>query len=540
MRTRFSPSPAKAGKIMQESQISLHRVRSPAVDENLKERVTTEVNASDDTTSGTAPSGLPEQYEILAEIGHGGMGTVYKARHKQLGNYVAIKVINPNLLDGKSETRENAQKRFVNESKAVSQLQHENVIALKDFGVTDEGAPFMVMEYADGETLEAMVKNGPMEYKSVLKIMRGVCDGLEHAHALGLVHRDIKSSNIIVCKSAAGREVPKVLDFGIARITGDDGKTQGLTSTGEVFGSPFSIAPEQSLSSKVDRRADLYSLGCVMFECITGKPPYSGDTSMHTIMMHLNSPIPSASAVLGKPLPADLESILNRCLQKDPKNRYQSAAELKADIDLLLAGKHLKRSAFASGANHRKILNALIITTAAVVLCTAGLFAFTTMQSPKPPAGGDLEGPAYSADVGDAYAAFLRGDYPRCIILQKGSIAVYEDGLEEIDKEIAKGASGGTLSKLREKQNRLIFLKAENLKHVGDCYRLMSQNEMALNYYQKGLVIFRRWEYTGYHSKDMNECFSYAIELLKKLGKADEADKLQTEYDRSLQAGSGH
>jgi len=525
---------------MQVSPINLQIVRSPAVDENLKERITTEINASDDPAPGSGPIGLPEQYDILEEIGHGGMGTVYKARHKQLGNYVAIKVINPNLLEGKSETRENAQKRFVNESKAVSQLQNENVIALKDFGVTDEGAPFMVMEYADGKTLEAMIKGGPMPYKSVLNLMCGVCDGLEHAHALGLVHRDIKSSNIIVCKSAAGREVPKVLDFGIARITGDDGKTQGLTSTGEVFGSPFSIAPEQSLSSKVDRRADIYSLGCVMFECITGKPPYSGDTSMHTIMMHLNSPIPSASAILGKNLPADLEQILNRCLQKAPKNRYQSAAELKADIDLLLAGKHLKRSAFASGTNHKKILNALFITTAAVVLCTAGLFTFISMQAPVPKAGDDLQSAAYNADVGDAYAAFLRGDYQRCIILQKGAIAVYEDGLEAIDKDIANGASGSTLAKLREKQNRLVFLKAENLKHVGDCYRLMSQNESALNYYKKGLDIFRRWEFTGYHSKDMNECFSYAIELLKKFGKADEAQTLQAEYDRSLQAGSGH
>jgi len=525
------------------------------VDEFLNEKIKTEINVSDapqrePTATGSEPTrseptnsdpkGLPAQYAIIEEIGHGGMGTVYKARHQQLGNYVAIKVINPTLLEGKSEGKETAQKRFVNESKAVSQLQHENVIALKDFGVTDDGAPFMVMEFADGKTLEAMIKNGPMDYKSTLNIMRGVCDGLEHAHSLGLVHRDIKSSNIIVCKSAAGREVPKVLDFGIARITGDDGKTQGLTSTGEVFGSPFSIAPEQSLSSKVDRRADIYSVGCVMFECITGKPPYAGDTSMHTIMMHLNSPIPSASGVLGKALPADLERILNRCLQKDPKNRYQSAAELKADIDLVLSGKHVKRSGLASDVKHKKILNTLFITTAAIAMCTAGILTFLAMQnSPTSPVG-DLPKEALKADMGDAYAAFMRRDYPRCIILQKGAISIYEDRLDEIKSEIDKGASGDSLEKLQTEQTRLIVFKAENLKHIGDCYRLMSQNETALGYYRKSLEIFRRWAFTGYHSKDMNECFSYAIEILNKLGRTDEASQLQKEFDRSLNARSTH
>ncbi|MBS1993235.1 MAG: serine/threonine protein kinase [Cyanobacteria bacterium SZAS LIN-3] len=514
------------------------------MDDYLKEESRIEIK--DSPESGNvhvpAPTGLPPQYEIIEEIGHGGMGTVYKARHSQLGTYVAVKVINTDLLEGKNETKENAQKRFVNESKAVSQLQQENVIALKDYGVTAEGSPFMIMEYAEGKTLDTMVKGGPMEYKSVLSIMRGVCDGLEHAHAIGLVHRDIKPSNIIVTRSAAGREIPKLLDFGIARITGEDGKTQGLTSTGEVFGSPYCIAPEQSLSSKVDRRADIYSLGCVLFECITGKPPYAGDTAMHTIMMHLNSPIPSASAVLGKTLPPDLEFIINRCLQKDPNKRYQNAAALKADIDLLLAGKHLKRTALGGAASSKHIKAFVIMGAAAVAISTAGLMALFLLQSNPPapnqttPASGNLERDAYGVDVGEAYSAFIRGDYNHCIILQKGAIGVYDDRLEAISKEIAKGASGSTLRDLNNEATKLQCWKADNLKHIGDCYRLLSRNNEALSYYNKGLEIYRRWAFTGYKSNDLGECYRYAIEILQKLSRTDDAKLLQQEYERYLHA----
>lgn len=191
---------------------------------------------------------LPSQYEILAELGHGGMGTVYQAKNRHLGNFVAIKVINPELLEGKNETKANALKRFFVEAKAISQLNHENLVALKDFGVTPEGAAFIVMDYVDGITLEDLVKSGPLDYKAVLETLLGVCDALECAHQSGVVHRDIKSANIIIAKNSRGIESPKLLDFGIARIAGDDGKTQGLTSTGEIFGRPLYIAPEQSMS----------------------------------------------------------------------------------------------------------------------------------------------------------------------------------------------------------------------------------------------------------------------------------------------------
>lgn len=502
---------------------------------------------------------LPPQYEIVEELGQGGMGTVYKARHKQLGNFVAIKVINPSLLEGKNETRENAQKRFVNEARAVSQLKHENLIALKDFGVTPEGAAFMVMDFVEGKTLDALIEMGPMDYKQVLQLMRGICDGLEEAHSLGLVHRDIKSGNIIVARSVTGREIPKLLDFGIARITGDDGKTGGLTGTGEVFGSPNYIAPEQSLSSKVDRRADIYSLGCVLFECVTGKLPFKGDTAMHTVMMHLNSPIPSASSVLGKPLPPDLEYIIARCLQKEPAKRYPTAMALKADIDLLLAGKKLKRGSVSGSPGGAKNTRAfMVLGASAVAIACAGLIAVASLSPPGGPPGGtsggqtggqaggqppnklppgNLEDDAYNADVGESFAAFQRGDYNKCIILQKGAIGVYDDGLEAVAKEIAKGATGPNLAKLRDRENRLQFLKAENLKHVGDCYRLMGQNDQAISYYAKAHDIFARWAFTGYRSKDMDESYKFAIDLLRKAGRTGEAEKLQQEFERSLHSG---
>jgi serine/threonine protein kinase len=528
------------------------------MDDNFKEdqKVEIKVSADQRISDVSAGPGLPAQYEIIEEIGHGGMGTVYKARHKQLGSYVAIKVINASLLEGKDETRENAQKRFINESKAVSKLQHENLISLKDFGVTENGSPFMVMEYAEGKTLEDLIKSGPMEYKAVLSIMRGICNGLEQVHSLGLVHRDIKPSNIIITKSASGREVPKLLDFGIARIIGEEGKTQGLTSTGEVFGSPYSIAPEQNLSSKVDQRADIYSLGCVLFECISGKHPYSGESAMQTIMMHLNAPIPSLSATLGKTLPADLEFIVNRCLQKDPAKRYQSVSKLSADIESLLAGKRLHRTPLTNAPAITKRRGLRAGVAAIVLINLAGItFALLAPHQPRPQvstaplvgssnssgnssSSSSMEDAAYSADTGEAFSAFAQRDYKRCIILQKGAIGIYDDRLEALTSEMQKGLSGAALKAALAKQNQLLFWKAENLKHIGDCYRLLNQDEPALTYYQKGLEIFRRWAFTGYHEKDLDECFQYAIEIQKKIGQTADAQNLQLEFDRAMRSRS--
>jgi len=487
---------------------------------------------------------LPSQYEILAELGHGGMGTVYQAKNRHLGNFVAIKVINPELLEGKNETKANALKRFFVEAKAISQLSHENLVALKDFGVTPEGAAFIVMDYVDGITLEDLVKSGPLDYKSVLETLLGVCDALECAHQSGVVHRDIKSANIIIAKNSRGIESPKLLDFGIARIAGDDGKTQGLTSTGEIFGSPLYIAPEQSMSSKVDGRADIYSLGCVLFECLTGQPPFKGETAIHTIMMHLNSPVPSLISRPGQEFPRDLAIIVERCLEKEPANRYQNAAELRSDIESVLAGRPLKPRMTKKKFSSRKLIAFAVVAT---ILIGGSLVLLIALNSSnhsdqivvsKTARTTDLEKFAIDKDTKQAMDAYNRGDFMGAIHALKASISIYDDLLRPIEKALSKRPSRDALKELRNKRWYLLWAKAENFRNIGDCYVGLGDNEQAAESYEKGVEILREWVGKGYCSKPMERIYNMCIASLKKAGRTADAQKYQDELNRCLKTNS--
>jgi len=487
---------------------------------------------------------LPPQYEILAELGHGGMGTVYQAKNRHLGNYVAIKVINPELLEGKNETKANALKRFFVEAKAISQLNHENLVALKDFGVTPEGAAFIVMDYVDGKTLEDLVKSGPLDYKAVLQTLLGVCDALECAHRSGVVHRDIKSANIIIARNSRGIESPKLLDFGIARIAGDDGKTQGLTSTGEIFGSPLYIAPEQSMSSKVDGRADIYSLGCVLFECVSGHPPFKGETAIHTIMMHLNAPVPSLISRQGQELPRDLAVIVARCLEKEPANRYQNAAELKSDIEAVLAGQPLKpKNAAQKKVSGKKVAAFAVVATVLTCGSMALLVGLNSNSSlngsnlavvDKAAKSADLAKFAVGKDTKEAMDAYTRGDFMSAIHSLKASISIYEDLLKPVEKALAKRPSGDALKELQKERSDLLWTKAENFRNIGDCYAGLGDSEQAAESYEKGVEILRQWVGRGYCSKPMADMYNKCIASLQKIGRSADAKKYQDELDRCL------
>lgn len=483
---------------------------------------------------------LPSQYEILAELGHGGMGTVYQAKNRHLGNFVAIKVINPELLEGKNETKANALKRFFVEAKAISQLNHENLVALKDFGVTPEGAAFIVMDYVDGITLEDLVKSGPLDYKAVLETLLGVCDALECAHRSGVVHRDIKSANIIIAKNSRGIESPKVLDFGIARIAGDDGKTQGLTSTGEIFGSPLYIAPEQSMSSKVDGRADIYSLGCVLFECLTGQPPFKGETAIHTIMMHLNAPVPSLISKQGQELPRDLVAIVERCLEKEPANRYQNALELRNDIESVLAARPLKPRMAKKKIGGKKLLvfsSVATILTAGSLVLLIGLNSLSRSNQTvvnKTAKASDLAKFSIEKDMREAMDAYNRGDFMSSIHSLKASISIYDDLLNPVEKALAKRPRGAVLKGLQKERWDLLWAKAENFRNIGDCYVGLGDNEQAAGSYEKGVEILREWVGKGYCSKPMEQIYTKCIASLQKVGRSADAQKYQEELDRCL------
>jgi serine/threonine protein kinase len=272
-----------------------------------------------------------EQYEIISVLGKGGMSVVYKARHKLMDRIVAIK-----LLQGDAD--ELAMARFKLEAKAASSLNHPNIITVYDFGIINKQA-YLVMDCLEGVDLEEVLqKEGRLPFDRAVRIFRQVCEGLEHAHSKGIVHRDLKPSNLCLIKGEYGAEQVKIVDFGIAKILSEPGKQKTeLTQTGAIFGTPLYMSPEQCLSQPLDIRSDIYSLGCVMYESLTGVPPHAGDTPFSTMTRHINLPAPPfEKAAPDIHINKNMEAIVFRCLEKKREERYQTAAEILADLPRIL------------------------------------------------------------------------------------------------------------------------------------------------------------------------------------------------------------
>lgn len=282
-----------------------------------------------------------DRYEVIEEIGCGGMSRVYKAKDRKQDRMVAVKVLHPHLLSENKVKKKKPEKRFQQEFKATMALAHLNIVAVIDHGETSEGLPFMVMEYIDGPSLEQIFRDqGRLKLSHFMTIFYQVCSALSHAHIRGVIHRDVKPSNIMLVKTAQNVELVKLLDFGIAKIEpqGDEIQ-QKLTQTGDVFGSPYYMSPEQCKGIPLDARSDIYSLGCVMYQAVTGKRPFEGDNAYKTIYMHVNIKAAPFSATRPESsIPADLEAIIMKCLEKEPHMRYQTAQALSLDLQKVARG----------------------------------------------------------------------------------------------------------------------------------------------------------------------------------------------------------
>ena len=261
---------------------------------------------------------LDGRYEILEVIGTGGMAVVYKARCHRLNRLVAIKILKDEL--SKDEEFRN---RFHGESQAVAKLNHPNIMSVHDVS-THEGTDYIVMELIDGITLKQyMEKKGTLNWKETLHFAMQIAKALEHAHGQGIVHRDIKPHNVMVLKNGSA----KVTDFGIARLM-----SQSNTLTKEALGSVHYISPEQAKGGRVDNRSDLYSLGVVMYEMMTGRAPYDGDSPVAVAIQHINGGATMPS-VLNPNIPGGLEQIIMKCMATDPAKRYSSATALLYDLE---------------------------------------------------------------------------------------------------------------------------------------------------------------------------------------------------------------
>lgn len=277
---------------------------------------------------------LADRYEVTDLIGKGGMGVVYLGRHTRMERMVAIKMLQAELAQDDSSV-----KRFEQEAKAASCLNHPHLITLHDFGITPTGQPFLVMEFLEGRSLLEVIKlDGPVTPARAGKIFSQAADGLSHAHHQGIVHRDLKPSNILLIDRNGESDFVKVLDFGLAKLMPWSGKeSQHLTKTGEVFGSPIYMSPEQCMGRELRPTSDIYSLCITLYEALTGKPPFRGPTSIQTASLHMHAPPPKFEEV--RPdlcLPHALETVVMKGLQKDPNDRFQSMMEFSDALQTAL------------------------------------------------------------------------------------------------------------------------------------------------------------------------------------------------------------
>jgi hypothetical protein len=260
------------------------------------------------------------QYELERKIGQGGMGEIYRARHAMLRRPTAIKLVS----GARSEER---LRRFEKEVQLTARLTHPNTISIYDYGRTPDGTFYYAMELLDGLTVEQLVeRHGPQPASRVIHLLQQACGALTEAHGIGLIHRDIKPANLYLCRRGGVQDVVKVLDFGLVREV-DEGRTVAGSTTDTVVGTPLYLSPEAILSpDQVDRRADLYGLGGVAYFLLTGAAPFGGRSLVEICSHHLHTPPEPPSR--RRPVPADLDGLVLRCLAKDPSQRFESAAAL--------------------------------------------------------------------------------------------------------------------------------------------------------------------------------------------------------------------
>ena len=257
------------------------------------------------------------RYHIEEKLGQGGMATVYKAYDTNLERDVAIKFIRRDAFP--KEISDKVLKRFEREAKALARLAHPNIVRIYDYGEF-EGSPYLVMEYVEGGTLKAYA-GSPMPIGQVVQLLLPVARALEYAHEENLIHRDVKPANILISKKGQ----PMLSDFGIAKILDlEDSNT--LTGTNVGVGTPEYMAPEQGLGRSVDARADVYSLGVMMFELVTGHKPYTADTPMAVVLKHVSDPLPKLGDYIPN-VPANVEKVLFKALAKKPEDRFQNMEE---------------------------------------------------------------------------------------------------------------------------------------------------------------------------------------------------------------------
>jgi serine/threonine-protein kinase len=295
----------------------------------MSERAATALSKSTGTPDPLIGRIINDRFKISALIARGGMGKVYRAEQAPLGRVCAIKVLNPNYA---GEHDPEFHKRFFLEASIASKLTHPNTVTIFDYGRTEDDVYYMAMEYLEGHTLHRAIREGFFPEERAAHIARQICRALREAHSLGVIHRDLKPANIFLVEHGDETDFVKVLDFGLVKnVSGDKG--EDLTQTGLFMGSPKYMAPEQIRGDKVDARTDIYALGIIMYEMITGKVPFDRPNSVNILMAHVNEePPPMRQMNPAIHISPQIEDAVGRCMAKDPDQRFRSMDEVLAAL----------------------------------------------------------------------------------------------------------------------------------------------------------------------------------------------------------------
>ena len=319
---------------------------------------------------------LAERYRLIKQIGRGGMGAVYLAEHTLIGKEVAVKV-----LGYEHSQRPQDIERFLLEARAASKIRHEHIVDITDFGYTDDGLGFLVMEFLEGEDLAVTCKReGRFDWRRTLAIAEQLCGALGAAHRGGIIHRDMKLENCFRIQRAGNEDFIKVLDFGIAKILDDaQANTEEAMTQSALVGTPEYVAPELVRGLKADPRADIYAVGVVMYKLITGEVPLRGESYMATLTKHLlEKPLPPRRRVPSVEIPEAVDDLVMRALEKEPEKRFQTVDEMAAAIAAIRAGA-------AGPARRGRILGLLAL----LLVLGGGLIAWSVLGGDGPDAAAD-------------------------------------------------------------------------------------------------------------------------------------------------------
>ncbi len=348
---------------------------------------------------------IDAKYEIIGLIGAGGMGKVFKAKHLRIDRFYAIKVLKDDLAEDAGY-----RGRFEQEAKAASRLEDAHLVAVYDYGMTPTGEPYIVMDFVSGRSLENLIKNNrPLDPDLATKVFIQICEGLEHAHSVGIIHRDLKPSNVMLTDSNTRAPVARVLDFGIAKLN-DQGHTtsQSLTKTGDVFGSPQYMSPEQCQGGKADKRSDVYSMGCLMFEVLTGYPPFHADNPLATLFQHVHESPPAFCKVNPTvQISPPLEKVVLKSLAKKAEDRYQDMGELRIALSDTLTGHQTVLTSLPKA--KPQYLASIAIGAVFLAMVCAGIYLGIQKhnsdalkaeigQTPQPNAGAAIRPPGQNED----------------------------------------------------------------------------------------------------------------------------------------------